>query len=139
MEKLRYIPIGMYKFLFLRSKNSLKLFCQQHYHQGNLKKCLCCVSGGKLAPAVPHPPDLSGLHGQGAERQVQVRDVRQDRPTGHVPGERRDRRISTYVVFDVCDFHSMFQAIALVDIVKKFNWTYVSTIASEGSYGKLLV
>ena len=29
------------------------------------------------------------------------------------------------------------QAIALVDIVKKFNWTYVSTIASEGSYGKL--
>jgi hypothetical protein len=29
-----------------------------------------------------------------------------------------------------------FQAIALVDIVKRFNWTYVSTIASEGSYGK---
>lgn len=29
-----------------------------------------------------------------------------------------------------------FQAIALVDIVKKFNWTYVSTIASEGSYGE---
>lgn len=28
------------------------------------------------------------------------------------------------------------QAIALVDIVKKFNWTYVSTIASEGSYGE---
>ena len=25
---------------------------------------------------------------------------------------------------------------ALVDIVKKFNWTYVSTIASEGSYGE---
>ena len=31
-----------------------------------------------------------------------------------------------------------FQAIALVDIVKKFNWTYVSTIASEGSYGELI-
>ena len=30
----------------------------------------------------------------------------------------------------------LFQAIALVDIVKKFNWTYVSTIASEGSYGE---
>ena len=29
-----------------------------------------------------------------------------------------------------------FKAIALVDIVKKFNWTYVSTIASEGSYGE---
>ena len=29
-----------------------------------------------------------------------------------------------------------FQAIALADIVKKFNWTYVSTIASEGSYGE---
>ena len=24
----------------------------------------------------------------------------------------------------------------MVDIVKKFNWTYVSTIASEGSYGE---
>ena len=24
----------------------------------------------------------------------------------------------------------------MVDIVKRFNWTYVSTIASEGSYGK---
>jgi hypothetical protein len=24
----------------------------------------------------------------------------------------------------------------LVDIVRKFNWTYVSTIASEGSYGE---
>ena len=31
-----------------------------------------------------------------------------------------------------------FQAIALVDIVKRFNWTYVSTIASEGSYGKTI-
>ena len=30
----------------------------------------------------------------------------------------------------------LFQALALVDIVKKFNWTYVSTIASEGSYGE---
>lgn len=29
-----------------------------------------------------------------------------------------------------------FQSIALVDIVKKFNWTYVSTIYSEGSYGE---
>lgn len=32
-----------------------------------------------------------------------------------------------------------FQAIALVDVVKMFNWTYVSTIASEGSYGELLM
>ena len=29
-----------------------------------------------------------------------------------------------------------FQAMALVDIVKKFKWTYVSTIASEGPYGE---
>ncbi|XP_037925369.1 metabotropic glutamate receptor isoform X2 [Hermetia illucens] len=29
-----------------------------------------------------------------------------------------------------------FQSIALVDIVKKFNWSYVSTIHSEGSYGE---
>ena len=29
-----------------------------------------------------------------------------------------------------------FQALALVDIVNLFNWTYVSTIASEGSYGE---
>ncbi|XP_040579714.2 LOW QUALITY PROTEIN: metabotropic glutamate receptor-like [Lepeophtheirus salmonis] len=29
-----------------------------------------------------------------------------------------------------------FQAIALVDIVVKFNWSYVSTVASEGSYGE---
>ena len=28
------------------------------------------------------------------------------------------------------------QAIAMVDIVNLFNWTYVSTIASEGSYGE---
>ena len=28
------------------------------------------------------------------------------------------------------------QALALVDIVNLFNWTYVSTIASEGSYGE---
>ena len=31
---------------------------------------------------------------------------------------------------------SPFQAIAMVDIVNLFNWTYVSTIASEGSYGE---
>ena len=30
----------------------------------------------------------------------------------------------------------MFQALALVDIVNLFNWTYVSTIASQGSYGE---
>ena len=30
----------------------------------------------------------------------------------------------------------LFQALALVDIVNLFNWTYVSTIASEGSYGE---
>ncbi|KAH8323927.1 hypothetical protein KR074_003157, partial [Drosophila pseudoananassae] len=29
-----------------------------------------------------------------------------------------------------------FQSVALVDIVKNFNWSYVSTIHSEGSYGK---
>lgn len=29
-----------------------------------------------------------------------------------------------------------FQSIALVDIVKTFNWSYVSTIHSEGSYGE---
>ena len=28
------------------------------------------------------------------------------------------------------------QAIALVDIVQSFNWTYISTVFSEGSYGK---
>ncbi|KAL4226726.1 Metabotropic glutamate receptor 3 [Mactra antiquata] len=28
-----------------------------------------------------------------------------------------------------------FQALAMVDIVKNFNWTYVSTVASEGEYG----
>ena len=33
-------------------------------------------------------------------------------------------------------FSLWLQALALVDIVKKFNWTYVSTIASEGSYGE---
>ncbi len=27
----------------------------------------------------------------------------------------------------------------MVDIVKKFNWTYVSTIASEGSYGDFFI
>ncbi len=30
----------------------------------------------------------------------------------------------------------LIQALALVDIVALFNWTYVSTIASEGSYGE---
>ena len=30
-------------------------------------------------------------------------------------------------------FH-WFQALALVDIVGRFNWTYVSTIASEGQF-----
>ena len=29
-----------------------------------------------------------------------------------------------------------YQAIALVDLVERFNWTYVSTVASEGSYGE---
>jgi metabotropic glutamate receptor 3 len=29
-----------------------------------------------------------------------------------------------------------FQAIALVDIVKSLNWSYVSTVYSEGSYGE---
>ncbi|KAK2711818.1 hypothetical protein QYM36_012822, partial [Artemia franciscana] len=29
-----------------------------------------------------------------------------------------------------------FQAIAIVDILELFNWTYVSTIASEGTYGE---
>jgi len=29
-----------------------------------------------------------------------------------------------------------FQAQAMVDIIKLFNWTYVSTIASEGDYGE---
>lgn len=29
-----------------------------------------------------------------------------------------------------------FQSIALVDIVKTFNWSYVSTVHSEGSYGE---
>ncbi|KAK3103094.1 hypothetical protein FSP39_016399 [Pinctada imbricata] len=29
-----------------------------------------------------------------------------------------------------------FQAKAMVDIVLKFNWTYVSTVASEGNYGQ---
>lgn len=28
-----------------------------------------------------------------------------------------------------------FQALAMVDIVKRFNWTYVSTVASDGEYG----
>ena len=37
------------------------------------------------------------------------------------------------LIFQLC---THLQAIALVDIVKKFNWTYVSTIASEGSYGE---
>ena len=32
--------------------------------------------------------------------------------------------------------HAALQALALVDIVNLFNWTYVSTIASEGSYGE---
>ncbi|KAH8269764.1 hypothetical protein KR018_001288, partial [Drosophila ironensis] len=32
-----------------------------------------------------------------------------------------------------------FQSVALVDIIKNFNWSYVSTIHSEGSYGKLFV
>ena len=31
-------------------------------------------------------------------------------------------------------FVLVFQAISLADIVKKFNWTYVSTKTSEGSY-----
>ncbi len=30
----------------------------------------------------------------------------------------------------------VIQAIAMVDIVSLFNWTYVSTVASEGSYGE---
>ncbi|TDG39737.1 hypothetical protein AWZ03_013841 [Drosophila navojoa] len=29
-----------------------------------------------------------------------------------------------------------FQSVALVDIIKNFNWSYVSTIHSEGSYGE---
>ena len=29
-----------------------------------------------------------------------------------------------------------YQAITLVDLVERFNWTYVSTVASEGSYGE---
>ena len=47
-----------------------------------------------------------------------------------------------WAIFQYCQpqtyncFVLVFQAIALADIVKKFNWTYVSTIASEGSYGE---
>ena len=33
-------------------------------------------------------------------------------------------------------FGSMVTYIALVDIVKSFNWTYISAVYSEGSYGK---
>lgn len=29
-----------------------------------------------------------------------------------------------------------YQAITLVDLVERFNWTYISTVASEGSYGE---
>lgn len=29
-----------------------------------------------------------------------------------------------------------YQAITLVDLIERFNWTYVSTVASEGSYGE---
>lgn len=29
-----------------------------------------------------------------------------------------------------------FQSIALVDVVKSANWSYVSTVYSEGSYGE---
>ena len=53
---------------------------------------------------------------------------------------------STKCVSDAEDFHRPailsaqsllpLQAIAMVDIVNLFNWTYVSTIASEGSYGE---
>ena len=47
-----------------------------------------------------------------------------------------------WAIFHYCQYETyncfvlVFQAIALADIVKKFNWTYVSTIASEGSYGE---
>ena len=47
-----------------------------------------------------------------------------------------------WTIFQNCQYQTyncfvlVFQAIALADIVKKFNWTYVSTIASEGSYGE---
>ena len=37
------------------------------------------------------------------------------------------------------DFSIFDQAIALVDIVKSFNWTYISTICSEGSYGNIFL
>ena len=33
-------------------------------------------------------------------------------------------------------FFLSLKAIAMVDIVSLFNWTYVSTVASEGSYGE---
>lgn len=29
-----------------------------------------------------------------------------------------------------------YQAIAMVDVVKQLNWTYVSTVHSEGTYGE---
>ena len=45
------------------------------------------------------------------------------------------------ILFLFCDIKHLWhhQAIALVDIVKSFNWTYISTVYSEGSYGKYLI
>ena len=39
-------------------------------------------------------------------------------------------------VFPLVNSKQYLQAIAMVDIVSLFNWTYVSTVASEGSYGE---
>ena len=49
--------------------------------------------------------------------------------------ERYESIKSTHSV----DFSIFDQAIALVDIVKSFNWTYISTICSEGSYGNIFL
>ena len=43
---------------------------------------------------------------------------------------------NSYFLIFVVNLFQNIQAIALVDIVQSFNWTYISTVFSEGSYGK---
>lgn len=97
---------------------------------------LCGHPGAKPPPAVQHPTDCLLGHKHGPQRQGRIRS----RPGRNNMGSSDGCDVygvaccqqSLYKYFMRVVPSDMQQARAMVDIVKRYNWSYVSAIHTEG-------
>lgn len=100
---------------------------------------LCRHPGAKPAPAVQHPSDSVLSHERGPQRQggrsrSEAHEVIQRLPCLRAASSFKCQQ-SLYKYFMRVVPSDMQQARAMVDIVKRYNWSYVSAIHTEGETG----